>query len=93
MSTTYVPTRFYSFSYSPDGTMVMHNSRTGAIGAIPAGDAQTARDALKRSARHNGPLEGILKDLQEGGFLVPEGTDEDDLVDRQYLSKYEKLAT
>ena len=47
------------------------------------------RDALKRSTVHVGPLEGILVDLLEGGFLIPEGTDERALVHEQYLGKYD----
>lgn len=88
MVETFVPTRFYSLSYTDDGSLVLHNSRTGAIGAVPKQQAEFVRNALKRPARHAGPLDGILEDLRFGGFLVPEGTDENDLVHRSYLEKY-----
>lgn len=88
MNGTYVPTRFYSLSREPDGTLILYNSLTGALGAVPPGQADAARAALKRSARLAAPLEGITKDLAEGGFLIPEGTDEGAIRQRQYLSKY-----
>lgn len=85
---TYVPTRFYSLSSAEDGTLVLHNSRTGALGAVPSHQAPAVRGALKRSARHPAPLDGILADLADGGVLVPEGFDERAAVHEQYLTKY-----
>jgi uncharacterized protein len=89
MPPAYIPTRYLSYGPEEDGSLILHNSRTGAIGAIPPDLAPTARAALRRSARHIGPLTGILHDLEEGGFLIPEGTDEKALVHRDYLSKYD----
>lgn len=89
MPETYVPTRFFSLSTLDDGTLVLFNSRTGAIGTVPPSDAPASRAALRRSARHEAPLQGILRDLQEGGFLIPDGTDEQALVHRQYVDKYD----
>lgn len=88
MVATYSPTRFYSLSYTDDGSLVLYNSRTGALGVVPSDQAEFARNALKRTARHDAPLHGILDDLREGGFLIPAGTDEAALVHRQYLQKY-----
>lgn len=88
MVTTFVPTRYLSFSYTDDGTMVLFNSLTGAIGALPVDQATRAREALQRPARHKSPLEGVLDDLREGGFLVPEGTDEQAIAKQQFLTRY-----
>jgi uncharacterized protein len=85
----FVPTRYLSHSTMDDGTMILHNSRTGAIGAVAPDQAKEARAALERSARHPAPLTGILHELERGGFLIPEGTDERALVQQSYLEKYD----
>jgi uncharacterized protein len=87
--TTYIPTRYLSYSTLDDGSLIVHCTRTGAMGAVPPEQAATVRDALRRSARHVGPLTGILRDLEEGGFLIPEGMDEQALVHERYLTKYD----
>lgn len=88
MPTSFVPTRYLSYSYADDGSFILSNSLTGAIGAIPVEQASFVRQALQRSARHPEPLQGILADLQEGGFLVREGTDERAISERQFLNRY-----
>lgn len=89
MPTTYVPTRYLSLSYADNGALILFCSLTGAIGAVPAEKAVEAKDALKRSAKHISPLEGILHDLKEGGFLVPEGTDERAIAHEKFLTRYQ----
>src|SRR5579885_3181142 len=88
MATAFVPTRFLSFSYAENGALILYNSRSGAIGAVPAEHAAFVRESLRRSARHVPPLQGILSDLQEGGFLIPEGTNEQLIAHQQFLSRY-----
>lgn len=89
MSRHYVPTKYLSYSTSETGSLVIYNTLNGAICAVPPGQAAYVKGALKRSARHRAPLEGILQDLSEGGFLIPEGTDENELRHLQYLRKYD----
>ncbi|MBV9689030.1 MAG: radical SAM protein [Ktedonobacteraceae bacterium] len=88
MPNVFVPTRYYSLSYAENGALILFNSLTGAIGAVPPESAAQARTALQRNAHHSLPLNGILKDLQSGGFLVPEGTNEMALSERKFLSRY-----
>jgi uncharacterized protein len=85
----YVPTRYLSHSTLEDGTLILHNSRTGAVGSVPPDQAAVARAALRRSVRHPAPLSGLLADLVEGGFLLPLHTDEAALVDQQFLARYD----
>jgi uncharacterized protein len=84
----YVASRFLSLSHQDDGAVVLHCARTGAIGVVPPGDADTARAALLPGTITGGPLTGILSDLEIGGFLVPEGTDEAALVHEDYIRRY-----
>lgn len=88
MPTAYIPTRFLSLSNVDDGALILFNSLTGALGAVPADQASIVRDALKRSARHIPPLTGLLHDLEEGGFLITEGTDERAIAHQKYLTRY-----
>jgi uncharacterized protein len=89
MSTNYIPTRFLSYSTTENKSLILYNTLTGAIGAVNNDQAEEVKRALRRSARHKGPLEGILKDLEEGGFLIPEDTDEAEKLHANYLSKYD----
>ncbi len=88
MPATYVPTRFLSLSYADNGAMILFSSLTGAIGAVPAEKAEEVRSALKRSGRHIAPLKGLLRDLEEGGFLILEGTDERAIAHEKFLARY-----
>ena len=88
MADVFVPSRYISFSATEDDTLVLYNSLTGALGAVPAEQVPIVRNALRRSARHPAPLQGVLSDLYEGGFLVPEGTDEQAIAHRQFLARY-----
>lgn len=88
-SKLFKPTRYLAYSgETEDGTLILMNSLTGAIGAVPASQSREVREALKPSTRHKAPLNGLLKDLYEGGFLVPEDTDEEQQSHDAYLSKY-----
>ncbi len=88
MEDVIVPTRYLSYSYAEDGTMILFNTLTGALGAIPADQSDFVRKSLNRTARHLYPLEGVLNDLREGGFLVAEGTDERAISRQQFLGRY-----
>lgn len=85
---TYRPTRFLSYSTSSDGSLMVYNSLTGALGAVPPHQTTLVKDALKRSKRIEGPLEGIYENLREGGFLIPEDFNEEKARDQIYLDKY-----
>ncbi|MEY4530252.1 MAG: hypothetical protein RLZZ156_973 [Deinococcota bacterium] len=69
---------------------MLYSSITGAIGAVPADQAKEAKTALRRSSRIPTPQGGVLKDLVDGGFLIPEGTDEEALRKSIYLGKYNR---
>lgn len=88
MVETFVPTRYLSYSYADDGSLILASTLTGAIGAVPPAQAGEVRTALRRTARHAAPLEGLTKDLEHGGFLIPEGTDERELSRLSYLERY-----
>lgn len=92
MATEYVASRFLSLSRQADGTLLLYNTLTGAIGATPTDRAAEARAALKRSSRIRGPLAGIHKDLADGGFLVSAEVDERRLIDEHYRAKYNEEA-
>jgi uncharacterized protein len=88
MTATYVPTRYLSFSTSENGGLVLYNSLNGAIGAVSSDQAKDVKNALKRTARHHKLEDKLLADLAEGGFLIPEGTDEAQIMQNKYLEKY-----
>ncbi len=88
MSGAFVPTRYFSLSYADTGELMLYNTLTGAIGAVPRDQAQLAREALRRTARHTDPLHGILQDLRDGGFLITEDVDEEQVAYDVYLRKY-----
>lgn len=85
---SYVASRFLSLSHQDDGAIVLHCARTGAIGVVPPTDADAARTALLPGTITNGPLTGILSDLEKGGFLVRQGTDEAAQVHEDYIARY-----
>jgi uncharacterized protein len=85
----YVASRFISLAFDNDGSLVVHSSRTGAVGVVPADKAERARRALLPNAVTPAPLDGILADLAEGGLLVSEGMDEAQLVHNSYLRRYD----
>lgn len=55
--------------------LILYNSYTGAIGAIPGEARSYVRQVLKNGIEVQKP-DGIIEDLLAGGFLIPEGTDE-----------------
>lgn len=85
----YVPSKFVSLSHEDDGSMMLHSSRTGAVGVVPPPDVPRARAALLPRARTEAPeIEGILSDLVEGGFLVSEAFDEDYAATDAHVRRY-----
>lgn len=88
-TSTYKPSKFLSLSHEPDGAMVLHNSRTGALGVIPAEHVADVRRALlPNAAVPSTAIQGPLKDLVDGGFLVLSGTDEDYLATNAHVRRY-----
>lgn len=85
---TYKPTKFLSLSTVDGENLVLYNSLTGALGAVPIRMADDVKGALRRGARHKAPLTGVLQELAAGGFLILEDVDEDSINHRQYLDKY-----
>jgi uncharacterized protein len=85
----YVASRFISMTFDEDSSLIVHSSRTGAMGVVPADQAEQARRALVPGAVTVGPLRGIVADLAEGGMLVPETVDEAQLVHHSYLRRYD----
>ena len=85
----YVPSRYISMTFDDDQSLIVNCSRTGAIGVIPADQAEPARRALIPGTVSAAPLTGIHADLAEGGFLVPDGLDEAQLVHNSYLRRYD----
>ncbi len=60
---------------APGGDLLLYNSFTGNIGAVPPAQQQEALAALGK-AGVTGELTGVSADLRDGGFLVAEGTNE-----------------
>lgn len=85
----FVASRFVSLSFDDDGALVVHSSRTGAIGVVAADQAETARRALLPTAVSHPPFTGVLADLVAGGMLIPQGMDEAQLVRDEYLERYD----
>jgi uncharacterized protein len=82
--------RFTARTTESDGTLILYNSATGAIVGIPPAAIPLVRPATNRDAITLGPLKGIFAQLAQGGFLVPEETEEDEvlqtLIDRRIHS-------
>lgn len=76
MSASWKSSRFTAYTHGPDGALLVYNSASGAIGSVPPEYDDEVRRAVARGAVTQGPLEGILADLAQGGFLVPAQTDE-----------------
>jgi uncharacterized protein len=85
----FVASRFVSLSFDDDGSLIVHSSRTGAIGVVPPDQAEAARRALLPGVVTRAPLAGVLADLAGGGLLVPSGMDETQLVHDSYLQRYD----
>lgn len=85
----YTPSRFLSMTFDEDQSLIVNSSRTGAVGVVEPAQAEQARRALIPGTVSTGPLSGILADLHHGGFLVPEGLDEAQLVHQSYLQRYD----
>lgn len=87
-ATTYRPSRYISRTHDEDGAMIVYCSLTGAIGTVPPDDVDRARQALRAGSTTSGPLAGVLADLADGGFLVPEGLDERQVANENYIARY-----
>ncbi len=69
--------RYTARTQAADGGLVIYCSSNGAIAGVAPEEASLVRSALSRSTITEGPLEGVLQELAEAGFLVPIDTDED----------------
>ncbi len=90
-SLRHVASRFNVIVTTEDGHLVLYNSFTGAIGAIPT--EKLIQETVLNTFRYGleGEPEGILEDLKEGGFLIAEGTNE--FVRATYLHESGRYAT
>lgn len=84
----YIPSRYISLSHQSDGAVVVHCSRTGAIGTVEANQAEAARRFLVRDTVSTRDDHPIINDLIAGGFLIPRGLDEEALQFHQYARRY-----
>lgn len=89
MPREFIPSHHISLTHNADGSLILHNSRTGALGVVPSTDAETARQALLPGSRHVAPLTGVLVDLERGGFILDASLNERSLVQASYVSKYD----
>lgn len=72
--------RFNARTTTDDGTLMLYNSATGAIIAVPPDMSQEVSNILKRDAVHT-ELTDIHLELAEGGYLTPVDTDENDVLE------------
>lgn len=70
----YVASRYTVRSKGEDGTLILYNSLTGAIGGVPKEDEKEAKEILRNGFK--GTLSGLASDLFEGGMLVERGVNE-----------------
>ncbi|MED4916692.1 radical SAM/SPASM domain-containing protein [Geobacillus thermodenitrificans] len=70
----WVASRFNVISRGEDGTLIIYNSFTGAMGGIPNEKEKEALYILRKG--YVGEPKGIAKDLVLGGMLVKKGTNE-----------------
>lgn len=75
MSERWVASRYLVRSTDQQGNLVLYSSFTGHMAKVAPDEADLVRGALGREGVA-GPLTGTLAYLQEGGFLVPAGVDE-----------------
>lgn len=74
MINRWVASRFNVRAEAPGGWLLLYNSMTGALGAIPVEQRHVALDALKHGVTET--LDGVLAEMAEEGFLVPAARDE-----------------
>ena len=71
----FVPSRFNARTVSDDGTLILYNSYTGAFSCFPQTIRRRVESMLSRKGTRT-RLEGLLKYLYEGGFIVERGSNE-----------------
>ncbi|MXV21740.1 radical SAM/SPASM domain-containing protein [Deinococcus xianganensis] len=86
----YKPSRFNNLSTADGSNLIIFNSLSGAIGAIPIEQTKEVKALLASKSGIVGPLSGIASDLFDGGFLVSYNTNEDEINHRKYLEKYQE---
>lgn len=73
----WIPSRYNVRSQSDDGMTILYNSYSGSMGAIPPEQQPLLQDLLRHGASGElHELDGLARDLAEGGLLVKQGTDE-----------------
>jgi len=71
----WVPSRYNARTICDDGTLVLYNSYTGAFSGFPAASRKQV-EVLLRQTGTTGRCEGLVKYLQDRGFLVEKGANE-----------------
>lgn len=93
MGSDWKASRFTAHTRAPAGGLLIYNSASGAIGGVPGEYAEAVRHALAKGAVTPGPLDSILSDLAEAGFLVPASTDEDIVLQSLIADRMERSRT
>lgn len=71
---SYIVSRFTVRTRAEDGTLLLYNSMTGAMGGVP--DEQEAEVLQILEKGYSGSLTKMARDLEEGGIIVPKGINE-----------------
>ncbi len=85
------PSKFNTF-FSIDKYLVLYNSLSGAIAAVPSEYAELVkrmlREGISTIGRHKNNDTDIVQMLADGRYLVDALTDEDEMDLDSYISKY-----
>lgn len=87
MSKKWKPSRFNAWRFAEDGTLVVYNSYTGSIVGAPPECAEDILKVLRSSTISSEPLDDLAAELAEGGYLVPQSTDEFEALDDLYKQR------
>ena len=86
--TRYVPSHFISMSYDADKSLILHSSATGALGVVPAEQAEEAREMLLPGRSYDDPQGDLAISLIKGGMLVPANRNEQWESHKEYVGRY-----
>jgi hypothetical protein len=53
---SYKPSKFLSFSSADGENLILYNTLSGALGAVPISLAEEVKGTLRRGVRHKAPL-------------------------------------
>lgn len=72
----YRASRFNFRTTSPNNEIIIYNSAAGTLGAVPAEEKEKLKYFLHKKTVLENPTDSLALDLIEGGYLIPEETDE-----------------